>query len=76
MRTIQQAALAPAEPSSQDRRVAAQAAHALLQAQSKLLLQQDKAQAHAAQHHDDGHQQRLARASDAYQEVERASGSI
>jgi hypothetical protein len=68
MRIIQQAALAPAEPSSQDRRVAAQAARAMLQAQSDLLQQQHAAQATAG---DDGRQR--ARAADAYREGERIS---
>lgn len=66
MRIIQQAALAPAEPSSQDRRVAAQAARAMLQAQSELLRQQHAAQASAG---NDGPQR--SRAANAYREGER-----
>lgn len=69
MRIIQQAALAPAEPSSQDRRVAAQAARAMLQAQSELLLQRH-AQANAG-----GDDRQRARAADAYREGERISSA-
>lgn len=74
MRILQQAALAPAEPSSQDRRVAAQAARAMHQAQSELQ-QQDRAQAHASAGDDGSRQRRLAHAAGAYRETEKASAA-
>lgn len=43
MRTVRAAAMAPAQPSSQDRAVAAQAMQAMLQAQSELALEQESA---------------------------------
>ncbi|QNN46547.1 hypothetical protein H9L17_15530 [Thermomonas brevis] len=74
MRILQQAALAPAEPSPQDRRVAAQAARAMHQAQSELQ-QQDRAQAHASAGDDGSRQRRLAHAAGAYRETEKASAA-
>ncbi|MBV2208139.1 MAG: hypothetical protein KUL77_01060 [Thermomonas sp.] len=69
MRVIQQAALAPADPSPQDRRVAADAARMMLQAQSELLQQQEEARTRAAETRDLDHQQRQLNAANTYFKV-------
>lgn len=75
MRTIEHAALAPAEPSPQDRRVAADAARARLQAQSELLQQQNKSRTQANASHDTRYQHRAKRAVDDYQATANTSPS-
>lgn len=69
MRVIQQAALAPADPSPQDRRVAAAAARMMLQAQSELLQQQEEARTRAEEARDLDHQQRQLNAANTYFKV-------
>lgn len=75
MRIIQQAALAPAEPSAQDQRVAAKAARAILQAQAELLQQHDKARAQGDGLHDASYQQRAVRALAGYQAATAAAAA-
>lgn len=69
MRVIQQAALAPADPSPQDRRVAADAARIILQAQSELMAQREKTETRAANNREMSYQQRQSNAASAYRGV-------
>ena len=70
MRTIRAAALAPAEPSSQDRSVAAQAMQLMLQAQSELAADSRNDEESQAASADDNKTVRVSQdASDAYQSI-------
>ncbi len=74
MRTVQAAALAPAEPSSQDRSVAATASRIMLQAQSELVAQQAEVREAEAQKSQDEQESRRSSTSEGVRTYERLIG--
>ena len=74
MRTVQAAALAPAEPSSQDRSVAAAASRIMLQAQSDLVAQQAEVREAQAQKSEEEQEGRRPSISEGVRTYERLIG--
>ncbi|KAA1176321.1 hypothetical protein FWJ25_04100 [Marinobacter salinexigens] len=80
MRTVRAAALAPAEPSGQDRAVAAQAMQTMLQAQAELASEQKSSSSDENSDEEGGVKREITRsgqrASDTYQQVAGMSSSL
>lgn len=80
MRTVRAAALAPAEPSGQDRAVAAQAMQTMLQAQAELASEQKNRSSDENSDDEGGVKREITRsgqrASDTYQQVAGMSSSL